>query len=112
MHRSLGFVALILGSLGLLAAATVLAEDMDGKALYDANCAKCHGADGHADTAVGKAMKVPSLVDPKWAAEDSTDALIAAFHANPKHKAVAKNVNDDDLTAIAGHIRELASAGQ
>lgn len=111
MHRSAGFVGLILGSLGLLAAATVLAEDVDGAALYGANCAKCHGADGQADTPVGRAMKTPSFVDPKWAAEDSTDAFLAAFHANSKHKAPAEKVSDDDLRAIAVHVRELASAG-
>lgn len=81
-----------------------------GKMLFEANCAKCHGADGHADTPVGKAMKVPPLATPKWAADDDTDALIAAFHANPKHKAVASKVTDDDLRAIAVHVRALAAA--
>jgi len=81
----------------------------EGAALYAANCAKCHGADGRAETPVGKAMKVASLVDPKWAAEGSADALVAAFRANPKHKAVASNVSDADLRAIAVHVRGLAA---
>jgi cytochrome c553 len=58
---------------------------------------------------MGKAMKAKSLVDPKWAAEDSADTVISAFRANPKHKSIASKVSDDDLRAIAVHIRELTS---
>jgi cytochrome c553 len=59
---------------------------------------------------MGRAMKAALLVDPKWAAEDSAEALVSAFRANPKHKAVASKVSDDDLRAIAVHLRKLASA--
>lgn len=96
----------ITGLAGLAAAADAPA---DGTKLYEANCVKCHGADGHGDTSMGKAMKAKSLVDPKWAAADSADAVVSAFRANTKHKSVASKVSDDDLRAIAVHIRELAS---
>ena len=55
-------------------------------------------------------MKAASLVDPKWAAEDSAEAVVSAFRENPKHKAVASKVSDDDLRTIAVHLRKLASA--
>ena len=84
----------------------------DGMSLYEASCAKCHGADGKGETTMGKAMKAKSLVDPKWAAEDSTDAVVSTFHSNPKHKSVASKVSDDDLRAIAAYIRKLASGGK
>jgi cytochrome c oxidase cbb3-type subunit 3 len=95
-------------ALGVLCLGPYAASAEEGAKLYEANCAKCHGADGRGDTPTGKAMKAKSLVDPKWAAEDSTDAVVAAFRANAKHKAVASKVSDDDLRAIAVHIRALA----
>ena len=45
----------------LVVAGTTAARAADGAAVYKTNCAKCHGDTGHADTAVGKVMKVPAL---------------------------------------------------
>ncbi len=100
-------------ALALLAVVTSgLARAGDGEAVYGERCATCHGADGRADTPVGKAMKVPSLVDSKWSSADTAEALVTAFHANPKHKAVESKVTDDELRAIAAHLAKLAAAAQ
>ena len=109
MRSSSAALAVPLAVLGLTLLGPSSARADGGTALFEANCVKCHGADGHGNTSMGKAMKAKSLVDPKWAAEDSADAVVAAFRANPKHKSIASKVSDDDLRAIAVHIRALAS---
>ncbi len=109
MRRCLALtIALVL----LTAVTPDLARADDGEALYGDQCVKCHGVDGRADTPVGKALKVPSLLDPKWTSADPAEALVTAFHANPKHKAVESKVTDDELRAIATHVAKLAAAAQ
>ena len=110
MRLGTGLIVSTLGSLGMVLAVAVAARASDGDAAYAANCATCHGADGRSDTPVGKAMKASSLVDSRWAATDSADAMIAAFHAKPKHKTVAGKLTDAQLAAIASHVQALASA--
>jgi mono/diheme cytochrome c family protein len=101
-------LASIFAVTGLACLASAADSPGDGAKLYEANCVKCHGADGHGDTPMGKAMKAKSLVDPKWAAADSADSVVSAFRANAKHKSIDAKVSDDDLRAIAVHIRALA----
>ena len=112
MIRSCHRLAITVWTLGLVLAAPVPALAGDGKALYEANCQKCHGADGKGDTPMGRAMKAASLVDPKWASAETPDNIVSAFRENPKHKAIAAKVSDDDLRAIAPYLGELASAGE
>ena len=48
-------------------------------------------------------MKVPHLasVDP------TVETVLTTVRENPKHKAVASKVSDEDLAAIAAHIATL-----
>jgi mono/diheme cytochrome c family protein len=74
----------------------------DGAALYKAKCAMCHGPDG-----AGKpAAKIPSLVSAEAKAKSDAD-LIKVVQTNPKHAALAKALNEDQLKAIVGAVRDL-----
>ena len=77
----------------------------DGAALYKANCAKCHGDTGKADSPAGKAMKVPPF-DAQLAGM-SADEIAAKIKASPKHAGVVKAVGDD-LPTAAGYVKQLA----
>jgi mono/diheme cytochrome c family protein len=79
---------------------------------YEANCAKCHGADGKADTPVGKAMKVPALITPEWAADDAPAKITTFVSGSDKHKAVAEKLSAEDLEAAAQTVQAMAAAGQ
>jgi mono/diheme cytochrome c family protein len=77
--------------------------------IFKEKCASCHGETGHADTAAGKAMKVPALAsDAKVAAMSQAD-IVAAIKANPKHAAMLKKLSDDDIAAAAARVKEIAA---
>ena len=82
----------------------------DGAAIFKQRCASCHGETGKADTAAGKAMKVPALAgDAKVAGMADAD-ITASIKANAKHTAVLKKVTDADIAAVAAYVKGLAAA--
>ena len=82
----------------------------DGAAIFKQHCASCHGETGKADTAAGKAMKVPALAgDAKVAGMADAD-ITGAIKANAKHAAVLKKVTDADIAAVAAYVKGLAAA--
>ena len=105
--RSRMAVSLVLAALGALPSG--VAKAADGAALYQANCAKCHGPGGKADTAAGRALKTPSLLDPKLAGADATPQIVQRVRENAKHKQVSASLDDADLAAIAEFVRTLAA---
>lgn len=97
---------LIFASLALSVAVPALADD---DAAFQANCAKCHGAEGKGDTAVGKAMKVPSLPESDLGEMEAT-AICEKAHAITQHKSFIEKLDADTLAAACRRIKELASA--
>ena len=95
------------GILVLALAAPTAADAADGEALYSSTCASCHGADGSGDTPVGKAMGIPSLVSPKWALDDAE--IVSKIKA---HVPRASDMSSEDLEAIAGYVRQIASGSE
>ena len=81
----------------------------DGAALFKQHCASCHGDTGKADTAAGKALKVPPLAGDAKVAGMSDADVIAAIKTNEKHKSFLKKLSDDDLATVATHVKGIAA---
>jgi len=83
----------------------------DATALYQQNCAKCHGTDGKGDTRIGKKLGVKDYTDPKVQAELKDDAAFKAIKEGLKDKdgntlmKPAEGMSDDDIKALVGYMR-------
>ncbi len=90
-------VALVVGNGAALA---------DGAAVYKAQCAKCHGDTGQADSAAAKAMKVPALAGDAKVAGMSDADLTKQIKENKKHAGL--KASDADFAAVVTYVKQLA----
>jgi cytochrome c553 len=85
----------------------------DAKALYEKDCAKCHGADGKGETKMGKKLGAKDYTDPKVQAELKDDAAFKAIKEGLKDKdgkvlmKPAEGTSDDDIKALVAYMRSL-----
>jgi mono/diheme cytochrome c family protein len=96
------FLLLASGATGALAA--------DGAALFGTHCAKCHGETGHADTPAGKMMKATALAGDAALAGAAEGDIVTKIKDNPKHAGLKGKLTDEELAAVAGHVKGLAGA--
>ncbi len=95
----------------LVAGAAFAGEAPDGKALYAAKCASCHGADGKGETPVGKAMNVKSLLVPNWAAEDAAEKIATAIRDGvPGMPPMGSALSEAEIDAVSKATRDMAVA--
>jgi mono/diheme cytochrome c family protein len=83
---------------------------------WDTHCAKCHGADGKAQTKLGGKLKLKDYSDPAALAK-FTDAELAKATAEgvkangkEKMKGYGDKLSADEVTALVKHIRGFAPA--
>lgn len=89
------------------------ARAADAKANWDNNCAQCHGADGKANTKMGKVLSAKDLTDPKVQAEftdaKATQSIKEGVKQNGKTtmKAFGGKLTDDEIKALVAYVRTL-----
>lgn len=105
-QRARGLVALAAILLaGLLTGAPNIAraDGADGKALFEKNCAGCHGAEGKADTPMAPVLKVPPLAGTKLDA----DAIVKHVREAKSHAVPSQALSDEELAQVAAAVKAL-----
>ena len=97
--------------IAVLAISAVSLSAADGKALYEKDCAKCHGADGKGKTKMGDKLGAKDYTDAKVQAELKDDAALKAVKEGLKDKEgktlmkPAEGTSDADIKAMIAHMR-------
>jgi len=95
--------------LSVFAVATATAAD--GKALYEKDCTKCHGADGKGQTKMGQKLGAKDYTDAKVQdALKDADAIKATKDGfkDKEGKTLmkpAEGLSDDDVKAVVAYMR-------
>jgi cytochrome c553 len=97
-------------TVALLTGLTLSANATDAKALYDKQCAKCHGKDGKGETKMGKKEGVKDYSNPKVHAEMSDERAFKSIKEGIKKdgkvvKKPAENLTDDEIKALVKYLR-------
>jgi len=98
----------LVGALGLAFLAGSASYAADGAAVYTEQCAKCHGAEGKSDTPVAEKMKIPPIAGDAALAALAESEIAAKIKAVKKHPPKAAKMSDDELNAVAAHVKKLA----
>ena len=98
----------LLSSITLIGAGALAADDSAGKALYDKNCAGCHGADGKGNPAMAKIIGDKGLnITGKDVAKKS-DADLLKLVAEGAGKMPASKLSKDEQKQALSYARTLA----
>lgn len=79
----------------------------DGAAIFKGKCAMCHGADGKAQTSMGKSMKIRDFTSAD--VQKQTDAELTSITADGKGKmpAYKSKLSAEEIAAVVKFIRTL-----
>jgi cytochrome c553 len=85
----------------------------DAKAIYEKDCAKCHGADGKGQTKMGQKAGCKDYTDAKVQAELKDDAAAKAIKEGVKDKEgkvvmkPAEGLSDESIKSLVAHMRSF-----
>jgi mono/diheme cytochrome c family protein len=100
--------ALLLAMVVLQAVTPEHGYSQPGAAVFQARCAKCHGAAGATDTPMARALKVAPLVNDAKLARMTPAEIAALVRSDTKHRGVV-DLEDADLEAAALFVKKLAT---
>ena len=116
MKTQLALWSLGLGSLLLLSCASSsssgqgkpVAGTVNVEAVYAANCAKCHGDNGKANTVRGLLSGAQDFTKPTWQKDSSDADIIEAINdGTGLMPAFGKKLRGSEMNALVGYVRRF-----
>src|SRR5437879_1766482 len=98
---------------GIMLGSALSAGAADAKAIFEKDCAKCHGADGKGQTKMGQKLGCKDYSDAKVQADLKDDEATKAIKEGLKDKEgkvlmkPAESLSDSDIKEIIAYIRTL-----
>ena len=77
-----------------------MAPTIDGKALYQKSCKKCHGATGNSETKMGRKYEIPPLKGNKIS-QKKAEKVIREGVPETKMKGYRKKLSAEEITALS-----------
>lgn len=79
-----------------------------GRAVYEAKCARCHGADGAGRTSMADIVEPPDMTDPEWQRRRSNARMIASVtNGLGQMPAFKKRLTRQEIAAAVAYVRTL-----
>lgn len=97
----------------LLAIPAISVTAADAKAIYDKQCAKCHGVDGKGQTTMGKKYGAKDYTSAKVQDELKDEAAFKAIKEGYKSKdgkvlmKPAENMTDAEIKEVVAYLRKF-----
>lgn len=82
--------------------------NVDGAALFNRHCAKCHGRDGRAKRFRGMMLGARNLTDPKWQEEATDERIATAIRKGPgPMPSFAEKLSDAEIDTLVAYVRQF-----
>ena len=79
-----------------------------GRAVYEARCTRCHGADGAGRTRMADIVEPPDMSDPAWQRQRSTARMVASVsNGRGQMPAFKKKLSRQEIAAAVAYVRTL-----
>jgi len=88
-------------------AASAVAQSTPAKDLFASKCAICHGADGSAQTTMGKNLKIRDFHSAEVQKQSDTDLKTVITKGKGKMPAFDGKLTGGQIDQLVGYIREI-----
>ena len=102
MNVKIGCIALLVSAIG-----TSSVAQTSGATIYKDKCQMCHGADGGAQTGMGKVWKISPFKSPALLKASDSSLIAATKKGSGKMPAYSGKLTDAQIQDVIAYIRTL-----